>query len=136
MVIDVNELHSLKASSSMLVILVGIVTDVTESQYIKALTPILVKDDGTSIVGEQPKNDVNAFTDDGIAARCICVCAKANLPTSVTLVGIVIEVSDVHDIKASSPILVTLVGIVTDVSDVHDLNASLAILVTVVAKVT
>jgi hypothetical protein len=37
----------------------------------------------------------------------------------VTLVEIVTDVSDVHNIKAVPPIEVTPVGIVTVVSDVH-----------------
>ena len=41
----------------------------------------------------------------------------------VTLLGIVPNVSNVHDSKALSPILVTLVGIVIDDSDVHDWKA-------------
>ena len=41
----------------------------------------------------------------------------------VTLLGIVIEVSDLHPLKASPPILVTPSGIVMDFSDSHPLKA-------------
>jgi len=53
----------------------------------------------------------------------------------VTLVGIVTDVSDVHDSKAPAAIVVTLVGIITDVSPVHPQNVDMPILVVLLAKV-
>jgi hypothetical protein len=51
------------------------------------------------------------------------VLPNASAPMDVTLVGILIDTSDVHDMKALSPIVVMLVGILIDVSDVHDEKA-------------
>ena len=41
------------------------------------------------------------------------------IPIVVTLVGILTEISDVHDSKAPNPILVTLVGIMIPVKRHH-----------------
>jgi hypothetical protein len=55
---------------------------------------------------------------------------NALAPIIVTLLGIVIVVSEVHDSNALAPMLVTLFGIVTVVSLLHPLNVFALMLVT------
>ena len=108
----------------MLLTLVGIVTDVNVVQYAKPAYPILVYEDGITTDDdcndEQPKYNAYDVTDDGIAVDGTCVPRNTSLPIVVTLVGIVIDASDVHSLKAPVLIRVTVVGIVTDISDVHE----------------
>jgi len=61
---------------------------------------------------------------------------NALAPIIVTLLGIVIVVSEVHDSNALAPIIVTLLGIVIVVSEVHDSNALAPMLVTLFGIVT
>jgi len=109
-----------KALLPIKVTLVGIVMLLSDEHPLKASLSILVYLLGTTTGDDgQPKNDVYTETDDGIAVVGIRVPLKASFPMYVTLVGIVMLLSDVHPLKALSIIVVTLVGIVTLVSDVH-----------------
>jgi len=55
---------------------------------------------------------------------------KAESPIKVTLLGIVMDGNEVHELKALSPIEVTLFGIVMDVNELQAAKAALPIEVT------
>ena len=84
----------------MLVTLSGMVTEVSETQFMKALSSIIV-----------PVRPGRMVTDPREVQRW-----KASAPMLVTLPGIVTEVREVQPEKAELPMLVTPFGMVTVVS--------------------
>ena len=119
---DVRRLQPLKASSPMLVTLLGISIEIRPLQPWKALPPMLVTLLGI-IVFSHPL--INLLVEVFMIALQLSRESYTGFPSFTT-----IDVRRLQPMKASSPMLVTLFGISIDVRRLQPMKASSPMLVT------